>query len=389
MHRQHYLEQVKRLFKVNPIVAILGPKQCGKTTLAQKYANTLLGTSDTITTFDLEDSLDLERLENPTLTLGSLTGVIIIDGIQKRPGLFPILRVLIDKNRLTQKYLILGSASRQLIKQSSETLAGRISYLELTPFQSTEADNTDKLWLRGGFPLSYLADDEKVSFMWRQSYIRTFLEQDIPALGFNIAANELRRFWTMLAHYHAQIFNASELGRSLNLSHNTTRKYLDILSGTFMIRILRPWHENLKKRQIKSPKIYFRDSGIFHALLRITDTNNSMTVPNLGASWEGFALEEVIRLNMPEIDENDCYFWSTQSGAELDLLIVTGNKKIGYEFKYQDAPKITKSMRIALEDLNLERINIVYPGNKSYQMNEKIYLISLNNIDSEGATISN
>ncbi|MEM7174086.1 MAG: ATP-binding protein [Bacteroidota bacterium] len=377
MTRTTFLAQIKNQFFVTPIVALLGPRQCGKTTLAKQYAENLHRQKEAITFFDLEDTFDLMRLENPRLTLESLSGLIIIDEIQKRPDLFPILRVLIDKNRAKQRYLILGSASRELIKQSSETLAGRIGYIELTPFQTSETNQMERLWLRGGFPPSYLSVSQPKSRAWRKAYIKTFLEQDIPALGFNIPANQLRRFWTMIAHYHGQIFNASQLGRSLNLSHNTIKKYLDLLTGTFMIRTLKPWHENIKKRQVKSPKIYFRDSGIFHALMRITEKKELLSTPYLGASWEGFVLEEVIRAHMPEIDEHDCYFWSTQSGAELDLLIVSSNQKIGYEFKYQDAPKITKSMRIALEDLQLSKLTIIYPGTKSFQMDEKIFLTNI------------
>lgn len=371
MRRVQYLDNILKLFNATPIVAILGPRQCGKTTLAIQYSK-LLDNSINITHFDLEDDIDLERLNNPRLALGSVSGLIIIDEIQ-RPDLFPAIRVLIDQNKGSQRYLILGSASRELIKQSSETLAGRVSYLELTPFQLNEVYDGNKLWLRGGFPLSYLADSIDISNNWRNSYIRTFLEQDIPALGFDIPAHQLRRFWVMLAHYHGNIFNASEIGRSLGVSHNTIRKYLDIMAGTFMVRVLQPWHENIKKRQIKSPKIYFRDSGIYHTLLKITSEQVLQSVPQLGASWEGFALEEVIRSHGNEIDEHDCFFWGTQAGAELDLLIVIGNKKIGYEFKYQDAPKITKSMRIAIKELNLEKLYIVYPGEKSYQIEENIF----------------
>lgn len=376
MRRVQYLDNILKLFNATPIVAILGPRQCGKTTLAIQYSK-LLDNSINITHFDLEDDIDLERLNNPRLALGSVSGLIIIDEIQKRPDLFPAIRVLIDQNKGSQRYLILGSASRELIKQSSETLAGRVSYLELTPFQLNEVYDGNKLWLRGGFPLSYLADSIDISNNWRNSYIRTFLEQDIPALGFDIPAHQLRRFWVMLAHYHGNIFNASEIGRSLGVSHNTIRKYLDIMAGTFMVRVLQPWHENIKKRQIKSPKIYFRDSGIYHTLLKITSEQVLQSVPQLGASWEGFALEEVIRSHGNEIDEHDCFFWGTQAGAELDLLIVIGNKKIGYEFKYQDAPKITKSMRIAIKELNLEKLYIVYPGEKSYQIEENIFLTNL------------
>lgn len=271
----------------------------------------------------------------------------------------------------------MGSASRELIRQSSETLAGRISYLELTPFQLSEIKSSETLWIRRGFPLVYLANTQEISYRWRESYIKTFLEQHIPALGFQNSPNELRRFWGMLAHYYGQIFNASEIGRSLNLSQNTTKKYLDILAGTFMVRVLSPWHENIKKRQVKSPKIYFRDSGIYHTLLRIQEKKHLDIVPQLGASWEGFALEEVIRAQSHHIDQKDCYFWSTQSCAALDLLIVLGTKKFGFEFKYQDVPKISKSMRIAIEDLKLECLYVVYPGNKSFELDEKIKLISL------------
>lgn len=380
MDRQAYLEHISLFFEVTPLVALLGPRQCGKTTLANDYAQRTLEQGIEVTRFDLEDALDLQRLDNPMLALEPLSGLIIIDEIQKRPDLFPSLRVLIDKHKDRQRYLILGSASRVLIQQSSETLAGRISYLELTPFQLTEVSDLNKLWLRGGFPLSYLAADIELSALWRIAYIRTFLEQDIPALGFQVPANELRRFWMMLAHYHGQILNASELGRSLNVSHNTVKKYLDILAGTFMVRILQPWHENIKKRQVKSPKIYFRDSGIFHTLLMIQDQKQLHSVPQLGASWEGFALEEIIRHYMPEMDEKSFYFWATQSHAELDLLLVSGLRRIGFEFKYQDAPKITKSIHIALEDLNLERLYVVYPGDKSFQMAEKVFLLSLQDL---------
>ncbi len=290
--------------------------------------------------------------------------------------MFQALRVLIDKNKSYQSYLILGSASRDLIQQSSETLAGRISYLGLTPLRADEISDITLLWHRGGFPRSYLAQTELESYMWRESYIRTFLEQDIPSLGFKIASNQLRRFWLMLTHYHGQIFKASELGRSLDTSHNTIKNYLDILVGTFMIRILPPWYDNLKKRQVKSPKIYFRDSGIYHALNKIKDEQSLLLYPKLGASWEGFALEMVIQRHT-NIDENDCYFWATQAGAELDLLIVDGNKRLGFEFKYTDTPKITKSMRVALADLQLNSLSIISPGKHNVNLGENIKAIGL------------
>lgn len=319
----------------------------------------------------LENNLDLARLENPMLVLPDLSeNLIVIDEIQRRPDLFPALRVLVDEPKRKQKYLILGSASRDLIKQSSETLAGRIGYIELTPFSLDEVDHENVLFLRGGFPKSYLAENDEESYRWRESYITTFLERDIPALGFQIPPEQIRRCWMMLAHYHGQIFNASEIGKSLGVSDHTVRKYLDILIGTFMIRCLQPWHENLKKRQIKSPKIYFRDSGILLALLGIKDEKKLNVYPKLGSFWEGFALEEIIRQSRARSEE--CYFWGTQSGAELDLFIIKDGKRIGFEFKYTDRPSITSSMKIALADLNLDHLYIVYPGKHVFKLADKI-----------------
>jgi predicted AAA+ superfamily ATPase len=357
-------------FRVHPACAILGPRQVGKTTLARMYLEQ--HPSDQFQFFDLENPLDAARLENPMLTLSKLPEkLIVIDEIQRAPELFPIIRVLIDDKQKKQKFLILGNASRELIQQSSETLAGRIGYMELMPFSLDEVDHeSDTLWLRGGFPLSYLAQTEEDSFLWRQSYITTFLERDIPNLGFQIPPQQMRRFWLMLVHYHGQIFNARELGKSLGISDHMVRKYLDILAGTFMIRILLPWYENLQKRQIKSPKIYFRDSGILHALLGIRNQEAMNTYPKMGSFWEGFALEEIIRQTGASSEE--CYFWGTQSKAELDLLIIKDGKKVGYEFKYTDAPKITPSMRIACEDLKLDHLYVVYPGTVAFPLSEKI-----------------
>lgn len=369
MERLGYLADLHRAFNVHPIVALLGPRQCGKTTLAHQYVQSMSEATE-IHFFDLEDDADLAQLENPRLALGQKKGLIVIDEIQLRPDLFPMLRVLIDELRHQQRYLILGSASRDLLKQSSETLAGRIAYLELTPFSINEVDETFKLWQRGGFPLSYLAESEPDSILWRKHYIRTFLEQDLPQLGIQIPAAMLRRFWTMLAHYHGNIFNASELGRSLALSDVTVRRYLDILTDTFMIRQLHPWFENLNKRQIKSPKVIFRDSGILHTLLGIDNHHELTAHPKLGASWEGFAIEQTIRLQ--GADPQDCYFWGTHGGAELDLLLMHKGKRLGFECKYQDAPKLTKSMRIAIDDLQLDHLTVIYPGTKAYQLAENI-----------------
>ncbi len=370
MKRPKYLKHIVMNFRVHPAVAILGPRQVGKTTLARMFLEQNYPTNFHF--FDLENPLDLARLENPMLTLSKLSDtLIVIDEIQRLPELFPVIRVLIDEKEKKRKFLILGSASRDLIRQSSETLAGRIGYLELMPFSLDEVDDeSETLWLRGGFPLSYLASSEDDSFLWRQSYIATFLERDIPNLGFQIPPQQMRRFWLMLVHYHGQIFNASELGKSLGISGHMVRKYLDILSGTFMVRTLLPWHENLEKRQVKSPKIYFRDSGILHALIGIRNQAEMSIYPKMGSFWEGFSLEEIIRESGASAEE--CYFWATQSKAELDLLILKNGKRTGYEFKYTDRPKITPSMKIACEDLQLDHLYVVYPGALEFSLSEKI-----------------
>ncbi len=363
MKRPKYLKEITAHFRVHSVCAILGPRQVGKTTLAKMF----IEDKENVHYFDLENPLDLARLENPMLSLSKFTdSLVVIDEIQRRPELFPILRVLVDETNTNRKFLILGSASRDLIKQSSETLAGRIGYIELMPFSLDEVADQEALFLRGGFPLSYLAITDDDSFLWRQTYITTFLERDIPNLGFQIPSEQMRRFWLMLAHYHGQIFNGSEIGKSLGISSHTVRKYLDILSGTFMIRQLTPWFENLKKRQIKSPKIYFRDSGILHALLGIRDKSQLNIYPKLGSFWEGFALEEVIRKLHAPIEQ--CYFWGTQSGAELDLLILENGKRIGYEFKYTDSPKISASMQIASHDLHLDHLYVIYPGTHTFPL---------------------
>lgn len=374
MDRPIFLNKINRYFKAHPVVVLLGPRQCGKTTLARMFYKTELEFPRE-NYFDLENPIDTKRLSEPMLALGKLKGLIIIDEIQRMRELFPVLRVLADEENSSKKFLILGSASRELIKQSSESLAGRSAYIEVTPFNLSEVADTDKLWLRGGFPKSYLAANDEESQDWREFYIKTFLEQDVPNLGINIPSESLRRFWMMISHYHGNIFNASELSRSFGTSDVTIKKYLDILTGTFMIRQLQPWHENISKRQVKAPKIYFRDSGIFHSLIGIYDLSSLRTNPKIGASWEGFALEEIVRLYRAEKEE--CYFWATYSGAELDLLIVQKNKKHGFEFKYNDAPGITKSMQIAISDLKLDSLTVIYPGDVDYKLSDKIEVKSL------------
>ncbi len=374
MKRERYLKEIERNFEVHAVCALLGPRQVGKTTLARMYIEELfLGEA---TFFDLENERDLVRLENPYLTFSLVTTkLIVIDEIQLRPDLFKVLRVIVDDPKNKTQFLILGSASRDLLNQSSETLAGRIGYIELPPFSLFEIDGTDTLWLRGGFPKSYLAKTDDASYLWRQNYIRTFLERDIPQLGFSIPPAQMRRVWTMLAHYHGQTINYSEIGKSLMLSEAIIKKYIDILLGTFMIRVLSPWFENISKRQVKSPKLYFRDTGILYTLLGINNKEQRDTHPKLGAFWEGFALEEIIRIMSFQTD--DFFFWATQAHAELDLLVMYNGKRYGFEFKYSDAPKTTKSMHSALVDLALDKLIIIYPGDQNYALTEKIIVCCL------------
>lgn len=366
--RFSYLHKIKRYFDVHPICAILGARQVGKTTLARQFA---VEYANKVEFFDLENPMHLASLETPLLTLSKYDGyLIVIDEIQRRPDLFPILRVLVDDPIKKYTFLILGSASRDLIRQSSETLAGRIGYIELPPFTIFEASDADKLLIRGGFPRSYLAKSESDSFLWREEYINTFLERDLPSFGFDTPPRLMHKLWMMLCFYHGQTFNATELAKSLMLSDKTVSKYVDILAGTFMIRVLQPWFENIKKRQVKTPKIYFRDSGIFNTLSSIHSITELAKTPKIGPLWEGFALEEVI--NCLQIRSEDCYFWSTQNEAELDLLTFKQGKRLGFEFKYSDSPKITKSMIIAIQDLKLDHLYVVFPGKIHFPLSEMI-----------------
>jgi predicted AAA+ superfamily ATPase len=371
------LVDINLAFKVNPVVALLGPRQCGKSTLARVYADKFAKNMD-IHYFDLENPRDLTRLQNPMLALEELNGLIVIDEIQRLPNLFPYLRSFIDFKKRKIQILILGSASKDLIKQSSESLAGRISYIELCPFLYTEIDNINKLHFRGGFPLSYLAKTEIISSKWRSDYIATFLERDLFEFGFKIAPQTMRRFWMMLTHYHGQILNYSELARSFGISDMTVRQYLEILSQTFMIRLLQPWHENISKRQVKAPKLYFRDSGIYHSLLGLDATKSLQLHPKIGASWEGFILEQII--STLNLRQEECFFWSTHNTSEIDLLTFQKGKRIGYEIKYSDTPKVTKSMQIAIEDLKLDHLYIITPKSESFKLHKKITATTLNQI---------
>ncbi len=363
--RPAHLSRLSALQRQFPVVALLGPRQVGKTTLARQYAVRARGPSRV---FDLESAEDLALLADPLLTLRPLSGLIVLDEVQRRPEIFSTLRVLVDEPKARRRFLVLGSASPELLRQSSETLAGRIAYHELGGFGIDEVGvtNADRLWRRGGFPGSYLARSEVESRRWREELIRTYLERDLPALGLRLPAPALRRFWMMLAHYHAQVWNASELARAFAVAHTTVQRYLDVLTATFMVRQLQSWHENLGKRQVKAPKIYLRDSGLLHALLGLPDARAIETHPKVGASWEGFALEAVIgRLGArPE----ECFFWATYSGAEIDLLVVRGRHRIGVEFKRTTAPAVTRSMHVAAEDLRLDRIYVVHAGSHSFEL---------------------
>jgi predicted AAA+ superfamily ATPase len=372
IERTYYLQKIQKELQIQPVCAILGPRQCGKTTLVKQYCKNL----KQVHYFDLENPDDLSALQNPSLVLQHLRGFIVIDEIQRLPNLFNYLRFLVDNS--DKKFLILGSASQELIQQASETLAGRISYIELPPFQLREINDISKHWIRGGFPKSFLASSDINSEKWRINYIKTFLERDLLQIGIKIAPSNMRRLWSMLAHYHGQIANISDLSKSLGMTDKTIKRYMDILEGCFMIRQLKPWYQNISKRQVKRPKLYIRDSGILHSLLGISSTN-LYTHPKSGASWEGYALENIIQ----SYDQDLCefYFWRTEKGAEIDLLKIQHGKYIGYEFKYSENPKITKSMHIALEDLNLSHIYIVIPGKRSYPLSDKISALSLNDIN--------
>ena len=368
--RPTVIDQIARVLAVHPIAALLGPRQCGKTTVAR-----MIGERQPSTYFDLENPVDMRRLSAPLTVLEALSGLVIIDEVQQQPELFELLRVLVDRPVNSAHFLLLGSASPQLVRGVSESLAGRIGFVDLSGFDLAEVDKSqrDRLWLRGGFPRSFLADDDSASMAWREGFFRTFLERDIPQLGITIPAETLRRFWMMVAHYHGQVWNAAEFARSLGTSEVTARRYLDILAGAYMVRVLPPWFENVSKRQVKSPKIYIRDSGVLHGLLQLGTLPELQSHPKLGASWEGFAVEQIIRL----LDTRDAYFWATHGGAELDLMVLAGGKRYGFEIKYADAPGASRSMQVALQDLALEHLWVIYPGQHEYALADRITALPL------------
>lgn len=362
------------------VVALLGPRQCGKTTLARQFLP-----PDSATYFDLEDPLSLARLDEPMTALRDLSGLVVIDEVQRRPELFPVLRVLADRTPLPARFLILGSAAPDLLRQSSESLAGRMETVPLGGFTITDVGMPAHQvhWLRGGFPLSFLATSDSNSVAWRKSFIQTLLERDIPSFGLGTPAATLFRFWTMLAHYHGQVWNAAEPARSLGIGETSVRRYLDLLEGVYMVRQLQPWHENLKKRQVKSPKVYIRDSGLLHQLLGIRTLPELLSHPKCGASWEGYVIEEIISSVQPD----EIYFWATHAGAELDLLLFKDGRRFGVEIKRADAPRLTPSMRTALEDLRLDRLVVIYPGERRYALAEQVEVVPLMDLCTKGGNL--
>lgn len=371
-------DRLKRALKRSRVVALLGPRQCGKTTLARELLS-----PDSLNYFDLEDPRSLARLDEPELALARLRGLVVIDEVQRRPDLFPLLRVLADRRPLPARFLLLGSASPELLRQSSESLAGRIETVQLDGLSLRDVGEgqASRHWLRGGFPRSFTARSEGDSLAWRNEFIKTYVERDIPQLGISIPSATLRRFWAMVAHYHAQTWNGSELARALSVSEASVRHYIDILTDLFLVRQLQPWHANLSKRQVKSPKVYVRDTGLLHALLGIGDRKQLEHHPKVGASWEGYAVDEVIRAAQPD----EAYYWGTYAGAELDLLMFKGGKRIGVEMKRGDAPKLTPSMRTAMTDLKLDRLYVAYPGEQRYPLAEGVEAIPLQELLAEAA----
>jgi hypothetical protein len=376
IERAEHVRRVRTLLRQFPVVAIVGARQVGKTTLAQQVH----GARGPVHRFDLESERDRALLSEPLLALEGLRGLVVLDEIQRRPDLFPALRVLADRRPVRARFLVLGSASPELLRQSSESLAGRIAYYPLDGLSLEEVGhaNGKRLWLRGKFPRSYLARTVAESARWRDSFIRTFVERDLPQLGVRIDGPTIERFWAMLAHYHGQLWSSSELARAFGVADHTVRRYLDLLVQTFMVRRLDPWHENLAKRQVKSPRIYIGDSGVLHALLRIDSAAELERHARVGASWEGFALSEVVARLNARWDE--CHFWRTHTGAELDLLVVRGRTRLGFEFKRTQAPSVTPSMRSALADLGLRRIDVIHAGDRTFSLSREVRAVGFSRI---------
>ncbi len=373
LQRPAALREVERLLRLSPVVALLGPRQVGKTTMARRIIASRRGPT---TLFDLEDPRDVARLADPMLALADRRGLVVLDEIQLRPDIFPTLRVLADRKPLPCRFLVLGSATPELLRQGAESLAGRIAFHELRPLSLAEtgAEHLMRLWRRGGFPCAYLARSEQASMEWRRNFVRTFLERDLPQLGIGIPSSTLRRFWQMLAHVHGNVLNSSELARAFGVADTTIRRYVETLEATFMVRTLRPYHANIAKRQVKAPKVYIADSGILHTLLDLQTVHDLDGHPKVGASWEGFLLETVVAQLGARGDQ--CYFWATHGGAELDLLVVNGTRRRGFEFKRTTEPSVTPSMRSALADLKLDRLDVVHAGDDSFPLATRINAIS-------------
>ena len=365
--RRRHLRRLTLLLRESPVVALLGARQVGKSTLARQLVAARRGPT---TWFDLENPEDLARLADPGLELRPLRGLVVLDEIQRLPDVFPVLRVLADRPRTPARFLVLGSASPELLRQTSESLAGRVAFHELGGFDLHEVSDLERLWLRGGFPRSYVARSGAASRRWRDDFIRTFLERDLPGLGSAVPPATLRRFWTMLAHWHGQIWNGAEFGRAFGVAHTTVRRHLDLLTSVFVVRQLPPWHANVAKRQVRSPKVYIADSGILHALLGLTTRETLVSHPKVGASWEGFVVRQITHLLATRPDQ--CFHWSTYSGADLDLLVAAGNRRYGFEVKRTEAPRLTTSMRSALETLDLQRLDVVHAGQRLYQLAPRV-----------------
>ena len=367
------MRQLEMALGRSPVTALIGPRQCGKTTLARQF-----GKHRSASYFDLESESDVRRLANPELVLGSLHGLVVLDEIQRLPALFNVLRVLADRPDAAARFLILGSASPSLVRGVSESLAGRVEFVELAGFDLSETgvEAWRRLWLRGGSPRSYLAETDADSLAWREGFLRTFLERDIPQLGISVPAAAMRRFWTMLAHWHGQTWNASELGRAMSATDKTMRRYLDLLAGAYMVRQVQPWFENVAKRQVKAPKVYLRDLGILHALLDIPNEAALFSHPKIGASWEGFVIEQVLRALRP----GSAWFWAAHGGGEVDLLVNANGRRIGFEVKFNEAPKITQSMRNVVDTVRLEHLFVVCPTMHAYPVSERISVLPVTQI---------
>jgi predicted AAA+ superfamily ATPase len=372
--RKRDIKKLVSLLKRHPVVGIIGARQVGKTTLARSLSDQI---RKAYFYFDLENPEDLARLTDPMLALKGLKGLVVIDEIQRFHELFPILRVLVDRPKASARFLVLGSASPELLRQGSESLAGRIIYHELGGFSLDDVGikNYLRLWLRGGFPRSYLASSDTMSEEWRRGFIQTFLERDLPQLGITIRSTTMHRFWSMLSHYHGQIWNASEFGRSFGVADTTVRNYLDLLSSALVVRQLLPWHENISKRQVKSQKVYIADSGLLHTLLGIKTRSDLERHPKIGASWEGFVVEQVIR--WMGFRKEDCFFWATHAGTELDLLVVRGQDRLGFEVKLTSSPRVTPSMRSALSDLKLQHLYVIHSGEETFQLERNVQAVAL------------